>query len=167
VLSQTHGEFNIGSDIDLRFTPQGKAIANFRVVSSDRRKNQQTNEWEDTKTSWYTVEVWDKLAENVAESLEKGSRVLIIGKSYIDEYTTKDGETRYVPKIIANLIGPSLAFATAKVTKATRSGPSSGGGGGQGQSAADADPWAGPREDPWATPSGPPSGGYDENNPPF
>lgn len=159
MLQHVDGEFTIGTDIDMRFTPQGKAIANFRVVSSDRRKNQQTNEWEDTKTSWYTVEVWDKLAENVAESLEKGSRVIIIGRGYIDEYTTKEGETRYVPKIIANLIGPSLAFATAKVTKAARSG---GGSSQQGQSSA---PPAG--EDPWATPAGPPQGGYDENNPPF
>jgi single-strand DNA-binding protein len=160
VLQHVDGEFTIGTDIDMRFTPQGKAIANFRVVSSDRRKNQQTNEWEDTKTSWYTVEVWDRLAENVAESLNKGDKVLIIGKGYVDKYTPQGGgEDRYVPKIIANLIGPSLAFATAKVTKASRSGPS--GGGGQGQSSAP------PGEDPWATPSGPPQGGYDENNPPF
>jgi len=120
---------NLTDDPELRFTPQGVAVANFRVAVNQRFKDAQGN-WQDGETSYFRINCWRQLAENVAETLTRGSRAIITGRLKFRQWETQDGETRSVVEIEAEEVGPSLRFATAKVEKVSRGGSGGGGGGG-------------------------------------
>ena len=141
---------NLTDDPELRFTPSGAAVANFTVASTPRTLNKQTNEWEDGEAMFLRCSVWRQAAENVAESLQKGARVIVQGRMRARTWETREGEKRTSFEIDVDEIGPSLSWATAKVAKAGRSS----GGGGYGAGRAAAQPAGG---DPWATPGAPPS----------
>ena len=144
---------NLVDDPELRFTPSGAAVANFRIASTPRTFDKQTNEWKDGDALFLTCSVWRQAAENVAESLQKGMRVVVQGRLKSRQYETREGEKRTVFEIDVDEVGPSLKYATAKVTRTQRSG----GGGGYGA------PQGGGQQanDPWATPApqGAPAGG--------
>lgn len=125
---------NIVADPELRFTPSGAAVANFRIASTPRSFNRQTNQWEDGEALFLTVNVWRQAAENVAESLSKGMRVIVTGRLKQRSYETREGEKRSVFKVEADEVGPSLTFAKADVQRTPRGGNSGGnyGGGNQG-----------------------------------
>jgi len=153
---------NLTDDPELRFTPSGAAVANFTVASTPRAFNRQTNAWEDGDTLFLRCSVWRQPAENVAESLVRGTRVVVTGRLKQRSYETREGEKRTVVELEVDEIGPSLRYATAKVQKAQRNGPGGAppaGSGGPGGGSPD--PWATftPAADPWA------SGTADE--PPF
>lgn len=164
---------NLTDDPELRFTPSGAAVANFRVASTPRTFNRQTSQWEDGEALFLNCSVWRQAAENAAESLQRGMRVVVQGRLKQRSFETREGEKRTVIELDVDEVGASLRYATAKVTKTQRSGASSGGGFGGGGGAQPAnDPWASPpgggaapeqgaqpANDPWAT------GGSDE--PPF
>jgi single-strand DNA-binding protein len=158
---------NLTDDPDLRFTPNGAAVANFTVASTPRFFDKQTNEWRDGEALFLRCSIWRQAAENVAETLQRGARVIVSGRLKQRSYETREGEKRTTFEVDVDEIGPSLKYATAKVTKTSRSGANSAGGnlGGGGN-----DPWAAPAgtsagasvgSDPWAAPAG----GADE--PPF
>ena len=136
---------NLTDDPELRFTPSGAAVANFTVASTPRAFDRQSNEWKDGETLFMRCSVWRDAAENVAESLQRGTRVIVTGRLKSRSYETKEGEKRTVIEMDVDEVGPSLRYASAKVTKTQRG---SGGGGfgssgsGQGGYAADTDPWA-------------------------
>src|ERR687888_2437882 len=111
---------NLTDDPELRFTPQGVAVANFRVAVSPRFKDA-NGQWKDGDTSFFRVNCWRQLAENVAESLTRGSRTMIAGRLKMRSWETQEGEKRSVVEIEADDVGPSLRFATAKIEKANRS----------------------------------------------
>ena len=138
---------NLTGDPELRFTPSGAAVANFTVASTPRTFDRQSNEWKDGETLFMRCSVWREAAENVAESLHRGTRVVVTGRLKSRSYETKEGEKRTVVEMDVDEVGPSLRYATAKVNKTQRGGGNFGGGnaGGGGQ------------EDPWT--SGPPTGG--------
>jgi single-strand DNA-binding protein len=123
---------NLTDDPELRFTPNGVAVANVRVAVNRRVRNQQTNDWEDKLDGYFTVNVWRDHAENVAESLHRGNRVLVTGRLISRSYQDKDGQTRWVTEIEADEICPSLRWATAQITKVNRRDGGSGGSGGGG-----------------------------------
>ncbi|AGT06678.1 single-strand binding protein [Corynebacterium glutamicum MB001] len=125
---------NIVADPELRFTPSGAAVANFRIASTPRSFNRQTNQWEDGEALFLTVNVWRQAAENVAESLSKGMRVIVTGRLKQRSYETREGEKRSVFEVEADEVGPSLTFAKADVQRTPRGGNSGGnyGGGNQG-----------------------------------
>jgi single-strand DNA-binding protein len=174
---------NLTADPELRFTPSGAAVANFTVASTPRTFDRQSNEWKDGEALFLNCSVWRQAAENAAESLTRGMRVIVSGRLKARSYETREGEKRTVFEIDVDEVGPSMKYATAKVTKTSRSG------GGQGfQSGGGEDPWAsnqgsgqgggwggqqgsggqsggqsGSQGDPWAT-SG--SGGH-QDEPPF
>jgi single-strand DNA-binding protein len=127
---------NLVDDPELRFTPSGAAVAKFRVASTPRFLDKTTNEWKDGESLFLTCNVWRQAAENVAESLQRGMRVIVSGRLKQRSYETKEGEKRTVYEIEVDEVGPSLKNATAKVNKTQR------GGGGGGFGAADNDPWA-------------------------
>jgi len=162
---------NLTGDPELRFTPAGAAVANFTVASTPRQFDRQSNEWKDGDTLFMRCSIWREAAENVAESLTKGTRVIVSGRLVQRSYETREGEKRTVVELQVDEIGPSLRYATAKVTRAQRSGGGggfSGGGGGGGYSGGGSGggggfSGGGAAEDPWAT-SGP-SGASEE--PPF
>jgi single-strand DNA-binding protein len=129
---------NLVDDPELRFTPSGAAVAKFRIASTPRFLDKQTNEWKDGESLFLTCNVWRQAAENVAESLQRGMRVIVQGRLKQRSYETKEGEKRTVYEIEADEVGPSLRNATAKVAKTTRGG----GGGGFGAGTPDNDPWA-------------------------
>ena len=129
---------NLVDDPELRFTPSGQAVAKFRVASTPRYRDNQTGEWKDGESLFLTCNVWRQAAENVAESLQRGTRVIVQGRLRQRSYETKEGEKRTVYEVEADDVGPSLRMATAKVNKTSRSG---GGFGGNGPAPAD-DPWA-------------------------
>jgi len=168
---------NLVDDPELRFTPSGAAVANFRIASTPRTLDRQTNEWKDGDALFLSCSVWRQAAENVAESLQRGMRVVVQGRLKSRQYETREGEKRTVFEIDVEEVGPSLKYATAKVTRTTRSGGGGGGfsGGGQGGSGGgDNDPWstpapqqsgAGPAGGGQADPWGAPGVGSDE--PPF
>ena len=112
---------NLTDDPELRFTAQGAAVANFRIAVSKRIRDPQTNEWKDGDTSFFRVNVWRQLAENVAESLTRGTRVVVTGTLKMRQWETQEGEKRSVVEIEATEVGPSLKWATAKIEKASRS----------------------------------------------
>jgi single-strand DNA-binding protein len=112
---------NLTDDPELRYTPNGAAVANFRVAVN-RRYRDQSGEWKDGETSYFKVNAWRSLAENVAESLTRGSRAVVIGRLRHRTWETPEGENRSVVEIEADEIGPSLRWATAKVEKQTRGG---------------------------------------------
>jgi len=124
---------NLTADPELRFTPNGAAVANFTVASTPRTYDRQTNEWKDGDALFLRCAVWREVAENVAESLTRGSRVVVQGRLKQRSFETKEGEKRTVVELDVDEIGPSLRYATAKVNKTTRGGGGGGfGGGGQG-----------------------------------
>ena len=117
---------NLVADPELRFTPAGAAVANFRIASTPRRFNRQTSQWEDGEAMYLTCNVWRQAAENVAESLSKGMRVIVQGRLRQRSYESREGERRSIFEVEVDEVGPSLSFATAQVTRASR-------GGGQGE----------------------------------
>ena len=121
---------NLTDDPELRFTPQGVAVANFRIAVS-RRVKDESGTWKDGDTSFFKVNCWRQLAENVAESLTRGSRTIIAGRLRMRQWETQEGEKRSVVEIEADEVGPSLKWATAKVEKTSRSSGGGGGGGGR------------------------------------
>jgi single-strand DNA-binding protein len=155
---------NLVDDPELRFTPSGAPVANFRIASTPRTFDRQSNEWKDGDTLFLSCAVWRQAAENVAESLQRGMRVIVQGRLKSRQYETREGEKRTVFEIDVEEVGPSLRSASAKVTKTTRQGGGggysgggggggySGGGGGGGQQSA-------PADDPWATPAPSQQGG--------
>ncbi|PZS35328.1 MAG: single-stranded DNA-binding protein, partial [Pseudonocardiales bacterium] len=118
---------NLTADPELRFTPSGAAVANFTVASTPRTLDKATNEWKDGDALFLRCSVWRQAAENVAESLQRGMRVVVQGRLKQRSYETKEGEKRTVYEMDVDEVGPSLKYATAKVNKTTRGG---GGGGG-------------------------------------
>ncbi|GAB2489974.1 hypothetical protein GCM10027030_25080 [Luteococcus sediminum] len=118
---------NLTADPELRFTPSGAAVANFTVASTPRQFDRQTNEWRDGDAMFLNCSVWRQAAENVAESLTKGMRVVVQGRLKSRSYETREGEKRTVFEVDVDEVGPSLRYATAKVTRTTGGG--SGGGG--------------------------------------
>jgi single-strand DNA-binding protein len=145
---------NLTNDPELRFTPSGAAVASFTVASSSRVLDKTTNEWKDGETTYLRCSVWRQYAENVAESLTKGTRVMVTGRLKQRSYETREGEKRTVMEIEVDDVGPALRYATAKVNRVQRSG---GGFGGESGGASSA-----PADDPWSTA---PAAGFDE--PPF
>ena len=127
---------NLVEDPELRFTPSGAAVAAFRIASTPSRFNKDTSKWEDGDSLFLRCSVWRQAAENVAESLQRGMRVIVQGRLKQREWETKDGEKRTSYEIDVDEVGPSLKFATAKVAKTQR------GGGGFAAAQADNDPWA-------------------------
>ena len=179
---------NLTADPELRFTPSGAAVANFTVASTPRAFDRQSNEWKDGETLFLRCSVWRDAAENVAESLQRGSRVIVTGRLKSRSYDTKEGEKRTVMELEVDELGPSLRYATAKVNKTQRGGGGggggfggggggggnsgggySGGGGGGGYSGGGNSGGGGGQsqnDDPWATG---PSGGFggSQEEPPF
>ncbi len=160
---------NLVDDPELRFTPSGSAVANFRIASTPRTFDRATNEWKDGDSLFLTCNVWRQYAENVAESLTKGMRVIVQGRLKQRSYETREGEKRTVFEIEVEDVGPALRNATAKVTKAARSGGDFGGGGGGGGNSGNSGGGGGGGNaggnDPWASSGSGSSGGFDE--PPF
>lgn len=169
---------NLVADPELRFTPSGAAVANFRVASTPRTFDRQTNEWKDGEALFLSCSAWRDMAENVAESLQRGSRIIVSGRLRSRSYETKEGEKRTVIELEVDEIGPSLRYATAKVSKTSRGGGGGGGGfsggsqqsggyggggqqsggyGGGGQQGGGTGGGSRPDADPWAT--GPAGGG--------
>ncbi|MFF0903658.1 UNVERIFIED_CONTAM: single-stranded DNA-binding protein [Kocuria sp. CPCC 205316] len=124
---------NLTADPELRFTPSGAAVANFTVASTPRTFDRQSNEWKDGETLFLRCSVWREAAENVAESLQKGMRVIVQGRLKSRSYDTKEGERRTVTELDVDEVGPSLRYASAKVNRNARSGGQGGGFGGGGQ----------------------------------
>jgi single-strand DNA-binding protein len=179
---------NLVDDPELRFTPSGAAVANFRVASTPRTYDRQSGEWKDGESLFLSCSVWRQAAENVAESLQRGMRVIVQGRLKSRSYDDREGQKRTVFEIDVDEGGPSLRSATAKVTRASRSGGEGGGGnfggggnsgggfGGGGNQAPQNDPWAAPQgggggggqpaaapqNDPWAS-----QGGGSMEEPPF
>lgn len=121
---------NVVADPELRFTPSGAAVANFRIASTPRVYNRDTGQYEDGEALFLTCNVWRQAAENVAESLSKGMRVIVNGRLKQRSYQTKEGEQRTVFEIEVDEVGPSLKFASAQVNRNPREGGGFGGGGG-------------------------------------
>ena len=113
---------NLVEDPELRFTPQGAAVASFRLAVDERRQNPQTKEWEDAGASFYRVTGWRSMAENVAESLRRGTRVIVVGDLVMRSFERQDGTKGLSPEVTARSVGPDLSFATASVTRTPRSG---------------------------------------------
>ena len=159
---------NLVDDPELRFTGSGVAVANFRVASTPRTFDRQANEWKDGESLFLTCSVWRQYAENVAESLTKGTRVIVTGRLKQRSYETQNGERRTVFEIEVDEVGPALRSATAKVTRIQREGGfgggnsggggnygggNSGGGGGYGSGS------GGGGQDPWGSGGGSGGGG--------
>jgi single-strand DNA-binding protein len=123
---------NLVSDPELRYTPTGVAVANFRVASTPRTFDRQANEWKDGDSLFLTCNVWRQAAENVAESLQRGMRVIVTGRLHQRSYETREGEKRTVFEVEVDDVGPSMRNASAKVAKSNRSGGGGGGGFGGG-----------------------------------
>jgi len=170
---------NLTGDPELRFTPSGAAVANFTVASTPRTFDRQSNEWKDGDTLFMRCSIWREAAENVAESLTKGMRVIAQGRLVQRSYETREGEKRTVVELQVDEIGPSLRYASAKVTRAQRSGGGGGGfggGGGYGGGANSGGASGGgfssgggqqQSDDPWATAGPASSGGSFSDEPPF
>ncbi|MFD6176767.1 MULTISPECIES: single-stranded DNA-binding protein [unclassified Isoptericola] len=172
---------NLTADPELRFTPSGAAVANFTIASTPRLFDRQTNEWKDGDTLFLRCSIWRDAAENVAESLTKGMRVIAQGRLTQRSYETREGEKRTVVELQVDEVGPSLRSASAKVTRAQRSGGGGGFGGGGGNqgggyggSQGGGQPGGGfgssgggQSNDPWATAGPASSGGGFSDEPPF
>jgi len=157
---------NLTNDPELRFTPSGAAVASFTVASTPRMLDKATNEWKDGDALFLRCSVWRQAAENVAESLQRGARVVVTGRLKQRSFETKEGEKRTVVELDVDEVGPSLKYATAKVTKASR-------GGGNGYSSGSGSPQSASSggssgsDDPWASaPAGGGGGGWSDE-PPF
>ena len=180
---------NLVSDPELRYTPTGVAVANFRVASTPRTFDRQANEWKDGDSLFLTCNVWRQAAENVAESLQRGMRVIVMGRLHQRSYETREGEKRTVFEVEVDDVGPSMRNASAKVSKTNRSGGGGGGGfggggtgggggggggggngGGQGGSGGyggSAGSRGGGGDDPWASDSSGFGGEGSSDEPPF
>ncbi|KQH78968.1 single-stranded DNA-binding protein [Mycobacterium gordonae] len=161
---------NLTADPELRFTPSGAAVANFTVASTPRIYDRQSGEWKDGEALFLRCNIWREAAENVAESLTRGARVIVTGRLKQRSFETREGEKRTVVEVEVDEIGPSLRYATAKVNKASRSGGGggggfSGGGGGSRQSAPAQSGGSG--EDPWGSAPASGSFGGGDDEPPF
>ena len=163
---------NLTADPDLRFTPSGAAVANFTVASTPRVYDRQSGEWKDGEALFLRCNIWREAAENVAESLTRGSRVIVTGRLRQRSFETREGEKRTVYEVEVDEIGPSLRYATAKINKVSRGGGGGGFGGGGGATAPGAPAAASssggaPAEDPWG--SAPASGSFGgaDDEPPF
>jgi single-strand DNA-binding protein len=165
---------NLVDDPELRFTPAGQPVARFRVASTPRFRDQNSGEWKDGESLFMTCNIWRQAAENAAESLQRGMRVIVSGRLRQRSYETKEGEKRTVYEVEVDDVGPSLRNASAKVTRAQRSGGFGGQGGGQGYSGGGQGPSAdggqgssggGRGEDPWASDAQ--NGGGYSDEPPF
>ncbi|MDT8910494.1 single-stranded DNA-binding protein [Amycolatopsis sp. PS_44_ISF1] len=167
---------NLTSDPELRFTPSGAAVANFTVASTPRTLDRQSGEWKDGEALFLRCNIWRQAAENVAESLTRGARVVVQGRLKQRSFETKEGEKRTVVELEVDEIGPSLRYATAKVNKVSRGGGGggdfggggggfNGGGGGGGNRGGGG---GAPADDPWgsAPPAGGGGGGF-ADEPPF
>ena len=156
---------NLTADPELRFTQSGAAVASFTVASTPRTFDRQSGEWKDGEALFLRCNVWRQVAENVAESLTRGSRVLVSGRLRQRSFDTKEGEKRTVVELEVDEIGPSLRYATAKVNKVSR-GDGGGGGGFGGGGGQQSRGGGAPADDPWgsAPPAG--SGGF-ADEPPF
>ncbi|MCP3799438.1 single-stranded DNA-binding protein [Allokutzneria sp. A3M-2-11 16] len=150
---------NLTADPELRFTQSGAAVASFTVASTPRTFDKQSGEWKDGEALFLRCSIWRQAAENVAESLTRGMRVVVQGRLKQRSYDTREGEKRTVYELEVEEVGPSLRYATAKVNRVSRG--SGGGGGGQGGGGA-------PADDPWGSAPAAPaaSGGYSDE-PPF
>ena len=152
---------NLTADPELRFTPSGAAVASFTIASTPRQFDRNTNEWKDGEALFLRCSIWRQAAENCAESLTRGMRVIASGRLKQRSFETREGEKRTVIELDVDEVGPSLKYASAKVNK-TQRGSSSGGGfgaSGSGESG------PGPSDDPWS--SAPPAGGGFSDEPPF
>jgi len=164
---------NLVGDPELRYTSTGQAVATFRVASTPRFMDRATNEWKDGDSLFLSCNVWRQAAENVAESLQRGMRVIVSGRLRQRSYETREGEKRTVYEVEVDEVGPSLRNASAKVTKSSRSGGGGGyggpagpsGSGGQGGQGGYGGGGGRPADDPWAAEPGGDSGFSDE--PPF
>jgi single-strand DNA-binding protein len=161
---------NLVDDPQLRYTPTGNAVANFRVASTPRFMDRQTNEWKDGDSLFLSCNIWRQAAENVAESLQRGMRVIVQGRLRQRSYETREGEKRTVYEIEVDEVGPSLRNASAKVTKSSRSGGGGGGGGyggggGQGGYGGGGGGGRQAADDPWSSDSS--DGGGFSDEPPF
>ena len=161
---------NLVDDPELRFTPAGQPVARFRVASTPRFRDNSTGEWKDGDSLFLTCNVWRQAAENAAESLTRGMRVIVAGRLRQRSYETKEGEKRTVYEVEVDDVGPSLRNASAKVNRVARSGGDGGYGGGQrnqggggGRSGGGQGGSGGADADPWASDT---SGGYSDE-PPF
>lgn len=165
---------NLTADPELRFTPSGAAVANFTIASTPRTFDRQANEWKDGEALFLRCSIWREAAENVAESLTKGMRVLAQGRLVQRSFETREGEKRTVVELQVDEVGPSLRWASAKVTRAQRSGGGGGFGGGYGGNAGGQpgggggfSSGGGQQNDPWATAGPASSGGGFSDEPPF
>ena len=153
---------NLTADPELRFTPSGAAVASFTIASTPRTFDKNTNEWKDGDALFLRCSIWRQAAENVAESLQRGMRVVAQGRLKQRSYETREGEKRTVVEMEVDEVGPSLKYATAKVNRTSRGSSSGGGFGSSGSSGSD----AGPADDPWGSAPSAPSGGFSDE-PPF
>jgi single-strand DNA-binding protein len=162
---------NLVDDPELRYTPTGQAVAKFRVASTPRFLDKTTNEWRDGDSLFLTCNVWRQAAENVAESLQRGMRVIVYGRLRQRSYETKEGEKRTVYEVEVDDVGPSMRNASAKVTKSNRSSGGFGGSGGPGGSGGSGGSGGGSggraAEDPWAADGGGFGGDGASDEPPF
>jgi len=156
---------NLVNDPELRFTPSGAAVAKFTVASTPRYLDKNTNEWKDGDSLFLACNIWRQAAENVAESLTRGMRVIVTGRLKQRSYETKEGEKRTVYEVEVDEVGPSLRNATAKVTKTTRAAGASGGSGSFSAPVTE----TASAEDPWS--AAPVGGGWSsagsDDQPPF
>lgn len=153
---------NLTADPELRFTPSGAAVANFTVASTPRTFDKQSGDWKDGEALFMRCNIWRQAAENVAETLTRGARVIVSGRLKQRSYETREGEKRTVVELEVDEIGPSLKYATAKVNKVSR------GSGGGGFGSAGGGSGGGPSDDPWGSaPMAGGSGGAPDDEPPF
>jgi single-strand DNA-binding protein len=164
---------NLTADPELRFTPSGAAVANFTVASTPRIYDRQSGDWKDGEALFLRCNIWREAAENVAESLTRGARVIVTGRLKQRSFETREGEKRTVMEVEVEEIGPSLKYATAKVNKASRGGGGGGFGGGGGAPAGGGGggPRGGagaePQDDPWGSAPASGSFGGSDDEPPF
>ncbi|MEU1547604.1 MULTISPECIES: single-stranded DNA-binding protein [Nocardia] len=167
---------NLTADPELRFTPAGAAVANFTVASTPRVFDRNSNEWKDGEALFLRCNIWREAAENVAESLTRGSRVIVSGRLKQRSYETREGEKRTVVELEVDEVGPSLRYATAKVNKTSRGsggggfGSGSGGGGNYASSGSSGGRSGGAEDDPWGSAPAAGSfggGGRMDDEPPF
>jgi single-strand DNA-binding protein len=166
---------NLVADPELRFTPSGQPVATFRVASTPRIRDNATNEWKDGDSLFLSCNVWRQAAENVAESLQRGMRVIVTGRLRQRNYETKEGEKRTVYEVEVDDVGPSLRNASAKVNRASRGGGEGGFSGGNrsggsysgGQGSSGGASSSSRNEDPWASDGAAAGGGGYSDEPPF